>query len=153
MNLDLQKLQPYPFEKLTRLKAQVTPPSRLSHIALSIGEPKHPAPHFVQQALLDNVDKLEKYPTTKGLPELRQAIAQWLETRFHLLSVNADTQVLPVNGTREAIFAFTQAVIDRTQPRTGHQPQSVLSDIRRRSLPSRQRASFLTLLRGQWVFT
>lgn len=113
MNPDLSKLQPYPFEKLTALKAAVTADTSLAHIALSIGEPKHPAPDFVQQALIDNIARLENYPTTKGLPELSQAIADWLQQRFKLSAVDAQTQVIPVNGTREAIFAFTQAAIDR----------------------------------------
>jgi len=114
MNPDLSKLQPYPFEKLTALKAAVTADTSLAHIALSIGEPKHPAPDFVQQALIDNIARLENYPTTKGLPQLSQAIADWLQQRFKLSAVDAQTQVIPVNGTREAIFAFTQAAIDRT---------------------------------------
>lgn len=116
MNPDLQKLQPYPFEKLTALKAQVSPNENLHHIALSIGEPKHPAPEFVTQCLKDNLNRLENYPTTKGLPELRQAISQWLIQRFDLSQLCSESEVVPVNGTREAIFAFTQAVIDRSQP-------------------------------------
>jgi N-succinyldiaminopimelate aminotransferase len=114
MNPDLQQLQPYPFEKLKALKAQVTPPKQLSPIALSIGEPKHPPPAFVKQALLDNMDKLANYPTTKGLPKLNETIAQWLTARFKLSknSIDPDQHVLPVNGTREAIFAFAQAAID-----------------------------------------
>ncbi|MBY4678029.1 succinyldiaminopimelate transaminase [Marinobacterium arenosum] len=116
MNHELQKLQPYPFEKLSQLKAAVTPPAELEHIALSIGEPKHPAPPFVAQALADNLDKLANYPTTKGLPELRQAIASWCERRFQLTdgSLDPEHNVLPVNGTREAIFAFTQAAVNRS---------------------------------------
>lgn len=115
MNRDLSLLQPYPFEKLTALKAEVTPPSELEHIALSIGEPKHPSPPFVAECLIENMDKLANYPTTKGLPELRQAIADWCTRRFNLNanSLTADDHVLPVNGTREAIFAFTQAAINR----------------------------------------
>lgn len=114
MNPDLNKLQPYPFEKLTKLKAAVTANPDLEHIALSIGEPKHPAPGFVQQALIENIHRLENYPTTKGLPELNQAIATWLEQRFKLTAVDPVAQVIPVNGTREAIFAFTQAAINRS---------------------------------------
>ncbi|WP_286236939.1 succinyldiaminopimelate transaminase [Neptuniibacter halophilus] len=115
MNRDLSLLQPYPFEKLTALKAEVTPPADLEHIALSIGEPKHPAPPFVAECLTDNIDKLANYPTTKGMPELRQAIAEWCTRRFQLAegSLNAEDHVLPVNGTREAIFAFTQAAVNR----------------------------------------
>lgn len=112
MNPNLAKLQPYPFEKLTALKASAKISTDLPHIALSIGEPKHESPAFVKQVFADNLDKLAKYPTTKGLPELRAAIASWTKQRFALTELDANTQVLPVNGTREAIFAFTQAVID-----------------------------------------
>lgn len=116
MNKDLSLLQPYPFEKLTALKAQVTPPSDLDHIAFSIGEPKHPAPEFVAEVLTENMGRLCNYPTTAGLPELRQAIAGWCERRFKLKegSVDPEANVLPVNGTREAIFAFTQAAVNRS---------------------------------------
>lgn len=114
MNPDLAKLQPYPFEKLNQLKAAVTPNTALPHIALSIGEPKHSAPQFAQQAILDNIAKLENYPTTKGLPELNQTIADWLQRRFQLRHIDPLQQVIPVNGTREAIFAFTQAAVDRS---------------------------------------
>lgn len=116
MNKDLSLLQPYPFEKLTALKAQVTPPADLEHIAFSIGEPKHPAPEFVAESLTENMGRLCNYPTTKGLPELRQAIAQWCERRFKLKagSMDSEANVLPVNGTREAIFAFTQAAVNRS---------------------------------------
>ena len=129
MNSDLAKLHPYPFEKLNALKAQVKPPKNLTHIALSIGEPKHPPPQFVLQTLADNLDRISNYPTTKGLPELRQAIASWLERRFSLPTngINADQQVLPVNGTREALFAFTQAVINRNQPSAHDQPPLIIS--------------------------
>ncbi len=112
MNSKLDKLQPYPFEKLTALKAAAQVTCELPHIALSIGEPKHESPAFVKQVIADNLDKLSNYPTTKGLPELRQAIAQWASTRFKLNALDAETQVLPVNGTREAIFAFVQAVVE-----------------------------------------
>jgi len=112
MNPDLDKLQPYPFEKLAALKAGVTPVAQ-PHIALSIGEPKHPAPAFVSAALSANLAHLSTYPTTKGITELREAIASWATRRFELSALDANTQVLPVNGTREALFAFAQAVIDR----------------------------------------
>lgn len=117
MNRDLEKLQPYPFEKLQALKSQVTPPADLAHIALSIGEPKHEPPAFVLKTLTDNLNRLVNYPSTKGLPELRSAISTWLERRFHLQqgSVDPERNILPVNGTREALFAFTQAIIDRTK--------------------------------------
>ncbi len=117
MNRDLSRLQPYPFEKLTKLKAEVTPPAELSHIAFSIGEPKHASPEFVVKTLADNLNALSNYPTTKGIPELREAIAAWCTRRFNLPEgqLTADHHVLPVNGTREAIFAFTQAAVERKE--------------------------------------
>ncbi len=117
MNADLDKLQPYPFEKLNALKAQVSAPSDKEHIALSIGEPKHEPPAFVLKTLSDNLNRTANYPTTKGLPELRQTIAQWCTRRFNLgdKPLDPETQVLPVNGTREALFAITQAIVDREQ--------------------------------------
>lgn len=115
MNPNLAKLQPYPFEKLNHLKASAKVTSDLPHIALSIGEPKHDSPQFVLDTMANNLDKLASYPSTKGLPEFRQAMADWACQRFHLSGLNPETQILPVNGTREAIFAFTQAVIDPSQ--------------------------------------
>lgn len=115
MNSDLNKLHCYPFEKLAALKAGVMPPASLSHIALSIGEPKHAPPEFVLQTLRDNLDGVSKYPSTKGLPALREAIATWASKRFHLAKpLNSETQILPVNGTREALFAFAQTLVDRS---------------------------------------
>ncbi len=116
MNPDLALLHPYPFEKLAALFSDLTPPAHLNNIALSIGEPKHAAPAFVQQALIDNLAHLSTYPSSKGLLSLRQAIATWLTRRFKLKNINAETEVLPVSGTREALFSFVQAMIDRTQP-------------------------------------
>ncbi|MDG1687488.1 MAG: succinyldiaminopimelate transaminase [Gammaproteobacteria bacterium] len=114
MNPDLAQLHPYPFEKLAKLKAGLTPPTELAHIALSIGEPKHPTPGFITNAVIENLGGLSHYPTTAGTIELRQAIANWLDQRFDLNSqIDAATQVLPVNGTREALFAFAQAMIER----------------------------------------
>lgn len=113
MNTDLDRLQPYPFEKLRTLLADVTPHSELRPIALSIGEPKHPSPPFVLQTLADNLDKAAVYPTTLGIATLRQGIADWLEHRFELKLVDPATQVIPVNGTREALFSFTQAMVKR----------------------------------------
>jgi N-succinyldiaminopimelate aminotransferase len=113
MNTDLERLQPYPFEKLRALLANVTPHSGLRPIALSIGEPKHPSPPFVLHTLANNLDKAAVYPTTLGIVELRQGIASWLERRFDIKHVNAATQVIPVNGTREALFSFTQAMVNR----------------------------------------
>jgi N-succinyldiaminopimelate aminotransferase len=113
MNPALGRLHPYPFEKLAALFADLTPPSDLPNISLSIGEPKHAAPEFVKQALIDSLQHLSTYPTTKGLLSLRQAIATWLTNRFGLQGVNPETQVIPVSGTREALFSFVQAAVDR----------------------------------------
>jgi len=115
MNNALNLLHPYPFEKLRTLLAGVQPPADKRAIALSIGEPKHRSPDFVAQALADNLDQLSVYPTTLGIPALREAIARWCEGRFGLAAeaLDAARHVLPVNGTREALFAFTQAVVDR----------------------------------------
>ena len=115
MNDDLTRLQPYPFEKLRALLAGATPPADKRAIALSIGEPKHRSPAFVAQALTDNLDQLSVYPTTLGVSALREAIAAWCERRFGLTQGALDParQVLPVNGTREALFSFTQAVVRR----------------------------------------
>jgi N-succinyldiaminopimelate aminotransferase len=113
MNSNLEKLQPYPFERLAELKSGIVPPAHLKHIALSIGEPKHPVPEFVKQVIKESVNSIESYPTTKGTLELRDAISSWLQKRFQLNTgvINPDSQVLPVCGTREAIFAFTQAMV------------------------------------------
>ncbi len=115
MNHALTQLQPYPFEKLRALLGSVKPAADKRAIALSIGEPKHESPAFVAQAMADNLDKLAVYPSTIGLPALRQAIGQWCERRFGVPAgwLDADRHVLPVNGTREALFAFTQAVVNR----------------------------------------
>lgn len=115
MNPELSKLHAYPFEKLARLFKGVTPPADLHPIALSIGEPKHAAPDFVKAALIRSLEKLAVYPGTKGIPELRQSIAAWLTQRFGLQHIDPETQILPVNGTREALFSFAQAVIDPAQ--------------------------------------
>ncbi|VAW99316.1 N-succinyl-L,L-diaminopimelate aminotransferase, type 2 [hydrothermal vent metagenome] len=117
MNPDLNALFPYPFEKLNALKKGITPPASLTHIALSIGEPKHPAPRFVLDELTQQLSALEKYPLTKGLLRLRESIANWLTHRFKLAqsALEPEKHILPVNGTREALFAFAQAVIDRSK--------------------------------------
>jgi len=115
MNPDLEKLQPYPFEKLRTLLAG-TSPVELAPIALSIGEPKHATPAFIGDSVHANLGALSNYPHTLGLPKLRQAIADWLVRRFNLPDggIDPESQVLPVNGTREGLFAFAQAVIDRS---------------------------------------
>jgi N-succinyldiaminopimelate aminotransferase len=114
MNPHLASLHAYPFERLAQLKATVQPPQHLAHIAMSIGEPQHAPPTLVLQALERNLDRLDSYPTTAGGAELRTAAAQWLERRFALRagSVDPHTMVLPVNGTREALFSFVQTVVD-----------------------------------------
>jgi len=116
MTPHLKDLQPYPFEKLAQLKVGCTPPIDKSPITLSIGEPTHPTPHFIGEALISHLHGLSNYPTTKGLPELRVTIADWLARRFAIPAgvLNAESQVLPVNGTREALFSFAQCLIDPT---------------------------------------
>ncbi|MEJ2061446.1 MAG: succinyldiaminopimelate transaminase, partial [Gammaproteobacteria bacterium] len=117
MNPDLARLQPYPFQKLQALKGDVTPPGEQEHIALSIGEPQHPTPHLISDALLSHLHGLANYPTTSGGEELRETIAHWASGRFDLPagSLTGARHVLPVNGTREALFSFAQAVIDRSR--------------------------------------
>jgi N-succinyldiaminopimelate aminotransferase len=117
MNPHLQQLQAYPFERLRALLAGVAPPANLRAIPMSIGEPRHAPPPLVIQALHDSLNTLGTYPATLGIPELRQAVARWLTQRFNLPSdaVNPETMVLPVNGTREALFAIVQAVVDKSQ--------------------------------------
>lgn len=112
MNPLLDQLQPYPFEKLRRLFAEVTPNPAYPPISLGIGEPKHPTPPFIQQALADNLAGLANYPTTIGTDALRATIAGWLERRYRLPTLDSATQVLPVNGSREALFALAQTVVD-----------------------------------------
>ena len=115
MNDALNQLQPYPFEKLRALLGGVQPNTEKSPIALSIGEPKHRSPAFVAEALSANLDQLAVYPTTLGIAPLREAIANWCGRRFGLPTGVLDParHVLPVNGTREALFAFTQALVQR----------------------------------------
>ena len=112
MNPLLNQLQPYPFEKLKQLFAGVQPDPAYGPISLGIGEPRHPTPAFIKQALADHLDGLASYPTTAGSDALRQTIAHWLERRYGLPALDAATQVLPVNGSREALFALAQTVID-----------------------------------------
>jgi len=116
MTPNLKHLHPYPFEKLAQLKQGLVPPAELPHIALSMGEPTHATPHLIQEALLEHLHGLSNYPTTKGISELRSTIAAWLGKRFQIpaTDINPETQVLPVNGTREALFSFAQCVIDST---------------------------------------
>ena len=113
MNPDLQKLQPYPFEKLNALKAQCQPAVE-GHIALSIGEPKHEAPGFVLASISKNLNEINRYPLTRGSLELRSTITNWLTRRFKLSSDRLDPEqhILPVTGTREALFSFAQCFVD-----------------------------------------
>jgi N-succinyldiaminopimelate aminotransferase len=115
MNPDLNRLQPYPFQKLAALFGEVTPNAALRPIALHIGEPKHPTPPFIMEALTKGLGGLANYPTTAGSDALRDSIADWLQCRYGIPKPDAKTQVLPVNGSREALFAFAQAVIDRAR--------------------------------------
>ena len=114
MNSDLNQLHPYPFEKIRSLLKGVTPANQPA-VSLAIGEPKHPTPEFIHQAVMEHLNGLASYPATKGEANLRQAISTWLTQRFQLPadSLDPEQQVLPVNGTREALFAFAQAIIDR----------------------------------------
>ena len=115
MNPLLQRLHPYPFERLRALTAGLTPNPALRPINLGIGEPRHPAPPLVMQAITDAAAGLSVYPPTAGSPALRQACARWLQQRYGV-TVDPATQVLPVNGTREALFALAQVVVDPTRP-------------------------------------
>ncbi|CAG2134088.1 succinyldiaminopimelate transaminase [Cupriavidus numazuensis] len=115
MNPRLDLLQPYPFEKLRVLFAEVKPADKPA-ISFGIGEPKHPTPEFIKKALAESLSGLANYPTTAGSDALRQCIATWLERRYGLPKVNAATEVLPVTGSREALFAFAQTVVDGTRP-------------------------------------
>ena len=117
MNPNLKQLQPYPFQRISELKRGIVPPKGKSLVSLAIGEPKHPTPDIIIKAMQDNLIGLGQYPLTKGSLELRTSIAVWLTQRFNLPenSLQIDHQILPVNGTREALFAFAQAVIDPTK--------------------------------------
>ncbi len=115
MNPDLKKLQPYPFQKLAALFREVQPDPGNRAISLSIGEPRHATPQFIRDALNNNLDGLANYPTTAGSDALRNTIAAWLAKRYGIPLPDAKTQVLPVNGSREALFAFAQAVVDRSK--------------------------------------
>lgn len=114
MNPLLSRLQPYPFERLRKLFAGVQPPAGVRPISLGIGEPRHATPAFIEQALSADLGGLAKYPATAGEPALREACAQWARQRYGI-ALDAATQVLPVNGSREALFAFTQVVVDASQ--------------------------------------
>ena len=112
MNPNLEKLHPYPFQKLRDLFAGIQPNPNLGAINLSIGEPKHATPALIKTALTDNFAGLANYPTTLGSAELRGAISDWLTRRYGIPALNIDKEIVPVNGSREALFAFAQAVVD-----------------------------------------
>jgi len=112
LNPQLALLQPYPFERLRELFAGVTPSAAATPISLSIGEPKHPTPQFIRDALAAGSSGLANYPITAGAPALREAIAAWLVRRHRLAALDPASQVLPVLGSREALFAFAQAIVD-----------------------------------------
>ena len=111
MNPLLQRLQPYPFERLKQLFSTVTPATKYPPISLGIGEPRHATPKLVLDALAASTEALSSYPATAGLPALRQSCANWVHRRYGL-TINPDTQILPINGSREALFAFAQTVVD-----------------------------------------
>ncbi len=115
MNPDLERLQSYPFQKLSALLEGATPNPQLLPIQLYIGEPRHPTPDFIKQSLIDSLAGMASYPATAGLPELRNAIAKWMLGRYQV-NMDPQTQIIPVNGSREALFAFAQAVIDPRKP-------------------------------------
>ncbi|MGH8671321.1 MAG: succinyldiaminopimelate transaminase [Burkholderiales bacterium] len=112
MNPNLNRLQPYPFHRLRQLLEGVPANAHFAPIAMHIGEPQHDTPEFIKQALIAGLKGLAHYPTTQGSETLRTAIARWLMRRYGVEHVDPETQVLPVNGSREALFAFAQAVVD-----------------------------------------
>src|SRR5262245_37989703 len=116
MNPDLERLQPYPFERLRLLLAGATPLRELGHINLSIGEPRHATPPFILDAYAKALPGVASYPQTAGIPALREAIAAWARRRYALTRLDPMSEVLPVSGSREALFSFAQTVVDRTRP-------------------------------------
>lgn len=116
MNPRLELLQPYPFERYRALLAGVTPPA-MTPSRLSIGEPQHATPSLVREALLDSLNGLSAYPATAGLAQLRETMAGWFCRRYALARLDPATEVLPVNGSREALFSFAQAIVDASRPR------------------------------------
>ncbi|WP_322013944.1 succinyldiaminopimelate transaminase [Paraburkholderia sp. J12] len=114
MNPLLDTLQPYPFEKLRALFKDVTPKAGLRPISFGIGEPKHPTPALIRESVVASLDGLAVYPATAGSPALREAIASWVKTRYALPAIDANTEVLPVSGSREALFALAQTLVDPT---------------------------------------
>jgi N-succinyldiaminopimelate aminotransferase len=115
MNPYLARLHPYPFERLRELSRGIVPPAHLRPISLGIGEPRHPTPGFIEQTLVSSLAGLSVYPATAGEPALRESAAGWVQRRYGV-ALDAATQVLPVNGTREALFALAQTVVDGSKP-------------------------------------
>lgn len=115
MNPRLARLQPYPFERLRALLEGVRPSAAHAPINLSIGEPKHATPALIRETLTRSLDGLALYPPTAGMAELREAIADWIAGRYGT-SLDPGTQILPINGSREALFAFAQTVVDGARP-------------------------------------
>ena len=150
MNQRLELLAAYPFERLARLKAGITPPAALSHIAMSIGEPKHAPPHFVIEALRRELGKLDSYPVTAGLPEMRAACAGWLERRFKVRVTPREHGVAGQRHARSAVLVRAGGGQHGRNPveARGRDAESVLPDLRRRSLVSRRRARFPEYHRG-----
>lgn len=116
LNPSLNLLQPYPFQRLRDLFNGTTPNSAYSAINLSIGEPKHATPQLIKDALVNNLDGLANYPTTIGSAALRESISAWISRRYNIPALNHEKAILPVNGSREALFAFAQVIIDRSKP-------------------------------------
>lgn len=123
MNSRLNLLKPYPFARLHEAMQGITPPPNLSIIPLHIGEPKHPTPTIITDALIANLNTLSQYPLTLGLPELREACAAWINHRYDGLTINPETEILPVLGSREALFSFTQSYLNHSE----HQKPIVIS--------------------------
>jgi N-succinyldiaminopimelate aminotransferase len=144
LNPDLDRLQPYPFQKLGDLLKNNAPPSTLKPVNLSIGEPKHATPEFIKRVLAENLDGLAGYPATAGTEPLRNAIAQWLQRRFGLKGLDPLKHVLPVNGSREALFAFAQSVVDATRPATVVMPNPFYQIYEGAALLAEQRPSSST---------
>jgi N-succinyldiaminopimelate aminotransferase len=116
VNPHLAKLNPYPFEKLRQLFDGIAPPKDKKEIKLSIGEPQHGTPEFITKALIDGLGGLSAYPATNGSDALRGAIAKWIGQRYGIPAPDATNQVLPVTGSREALFAFAQCIVDASKP-------------------------------------
>ncbi len=127
MNPNLNLLQPYPFQRLRDLFAGITPNSAFNNINLSIGEPKHATPQLIKDALTNNLSGLATYPTTLGSVELRTAIANWITRRYNIVAPTPDKAILPVTGSREALFAFAQLVIDSSKNHVNKSKPIVIS--------------------------